>query len=110
MEKTLKKNISYIYIGFPCGSDGKRTCLQCRRPGLDSWVGKIPWKRECLPTPVFLAAESWTEEPGRLQSVGHNESDTTEQLTHTRICIHIAESLCCTPETNTTLSINYTSV
>ena len=71
-------------------------------------VGKIPWKRECLPTPVFLAGESWTEEPGRLQSVGHNESDTTEQLTHTRICIHIAESLCCTPETNTTLSINYT--
>ena len=22
----------------------------------------------------------WTEEPGRLQSVGHKESDTTEQL------------------------------
>ena len=24
----------------------------------------------------------WTEEPGRLQSWGHKESDTTEQLTH----------------------------
>ena len=20
-------------------------CLQCRRPGFDSWVGKIPWRR-----------------------------------------------------------------
>ena len=28
--------------------------LQCRRPWLDSWVGKIPWRRDRLPTPVFL--------------------------------------------------------
>ena len=28
--------------------------LQCRRPQLDSWVGKIPWRRDMLPTPVFL--------------------------------------------------------
>ena len=27
---------------------------QCRRPRLDSWVGKIPWRRDRLPTPVFL--------------------------------------------------------
>ena len=26
-----------------------------------------------------------TEEPGRLQSMGHKESDTTEQITHTHI-------------------------
>ena len=31
---------------------------QCRRPRLDSWVGKIPWRREWLPTPVFLLGES----------------------------------------------------
>ena len=29
-------------------------CLQCRRPGLDSWVGRISWRRDRLPTPVFL--------------------------------------------------------
>ena len=23
-------------------------------PGFDSWVGKTPWRRERLPTPVFL--------------------------------------------------------
>ena len=30
-----------------------------------------PWRREELPTPVFLPGESpWTEEPGGLQSMG----------------------------------------
>ena len=28
--------------------------LQCWRPWLDSWVGKICWRRDGLPTPVFL--------------------------------------------------------
>ena len=26
-------------------------------PGLDPWVGKIPWRRERLPTPVFWPGE-----------------------------------------------------
>ena len=32
----------------------KNLCLQCRRPQFDSWVRKIPWRRDRLPTPVFL--------------------------------------------------------
>ena len=28
--------------------------LQCRRPRFNSWVRKIPWRRDRLPTPVFL--------------------------------------------------------
>ena len=28
--------------------------LQCGRSGFSSWVGKIPWRRDRLPTPVFL--------------------------------------------------------
>ena len=28
--------------------------LQCRRPWFNSWVGKIRWRRDRLPTPVFL--------------------------------------------------------
>ena len=31
--------------------------LQFRRPGFDPWVRKIPWRRECLPTPVFFPGE-----------------------------------------------------
>ena len=28
--------------------------LQCRRPWFNSWVRKFPWRRDRLPTPVFL--------------------------------------------------------
>ena len=31
--------------------------LQCGTPGFDLWVEKIPWRREGLPTPVFMPAE-----------------------------------------------------
>ena len=34
-----------------------KICLQCGRPGFSSWVRKIPWRREWLPTPVFLPGE-----------------------------------------------------
>ena len=51
----------------------------------ETWVRslgwKILWRRAWQPTPVFLPGESpWTEEPGRLQSTGHKESDTIERL------------------------------
>ena len=29
-------------------------CLPCRRPQFHSWVRKIPWRRDRLPTPGFL--------------------------------------------------------
>ena len=38
--------------GFPCGSAGKESA-QRGRPGFHPWVGKIPWRRERPPTPVF---------------------------------------------------------
>ena len=34
-----------------------RTHLQCPKPRFDPWVWKIPWRREWLPTPVFLPWE-----------------------------------------------------
>ena len=54
--------LHYTYLspggGFPSGSDVKRICVQCRRPGFDPWVGKIPWRREWQPTPVLLCGDS----------------------------------------------------
>ena len=48
-----------------------RICLQCRRPGFDPWIGKIPRGRGMAIHSHILA---WripqTEEPGRLQSLG----------------------------------------
>ena len=32
----------------------KKICLQCQRPEFYPWVGKIHWRRDRLPTPVFL--------------------------------------------------------
>jgi len=48
-----------------------RIHLQCERPGFNLWIGKIPWRRAWQHSPVFLPGESlWTEEPGRLKSMG----------------------------------------
>ena len=61
-------------LGLPCGSAGKKICLQYGRPGFDPWVGKIPWRGEKLPAPVF-----WPEEFHGLYSLwGRKEPDMTE--------------------------------
>ena len=47
--------------GFSGGTSGKEPTCQCKRhkrPGFDSWVGKIPWRRAWQPTPVFLSGDS----------------------------------------------------
>ena len=36
----------------------KEPACQCMRHGYDLWVGKIPWRREWQPTPVFLPGKS----------------------------------------------------
>ena len=41
-------------MGFPDSSVGKESYLQCRRSQFDSWVRKILWRRDRLPTLVFL--------------------------------------------------------
>ena len=33
--------------------EGIGICLRCGRPGFDPWIGKIAWRRERLPSPVF---------------------------------------------------------
>ena len=45
--------VSPIMKGFPDGSVGK----ECGRDLFDPWLGKIPWRREWQPTPVFLPGE-----------------------------------------------------
>ena len=46
--------------GVPSGSVVKNP-LQYRRPGFSPWVGKIPWRRKWLPTPVFLPGKSYRQ-------------------------------------------------
>ena len=57
-------------------------CMQCRRPGFSPWVGKIPWRREWQPTPVFLPGESRGQRSlADYGPQGCKELDTTEQQT-----------------------------
>ena len=49
-------------LGFLDDSDSKESSYQCRRLGLDPWVGKTPWRREWLPIPVFLPKEEFHEQ------------------------------------------------
>ena len=63
--------------GSPCRK-------QCRRPGFNLWVGKIPWKREWLPTPVFWPGKSH----GLYSPWGCKESDTTERLSFSLLLLH----------------------
>ena len=59
-----------------------KNLLQCRRPGFDPRVGKIPWRRVWQLTPVFLPGESHRQRSQVGHSPwGHKETDTTEQLT-----------------------------
>ena len=63
-------------VGFPGAFTG-------RRHGFDTWVGKIPWRSEWPPFPVFLPGEFC----GQRGQVGYSpwvaELDTNEWLTHT---------------------------
>ena len=62
-----------ILIPVPCSVG---ICLQCRRPGFNPWIGKIPWRRKRLPTPVFWPGEFH----GLYSPWGHQELDMTEWL------------------------------
>ena len=67
--------------GLPQWLRWQRIGPQCRRPGFDPWVEKIPWEREWLPTLVFLPGEFHIQR--RLAGYcpwGCKQLDTTEQL------------------------------
>ena len=60
----------------------KKTCVPCKKPEFDSWVGKMPWRRKWQPIPVFWLGESH----GQRNMVGYSprgckELERTEQLT-----------------------------
>ena len=66
-------------LGLPWWLTGKESACQAG----DEGVGKIPWRREWLPTPVFLPGEFHGQRSlvGYIQSMG-SESDTTEWLSN----------------------------
>ena len=65
----------------PAKKTKKRIHLQCGRPGFDPWVGKISWRREWIPTPVFLPGKFHGQRSlAGYSPLGRKESDTTKWL------------------------------
>ena len=60
--------IFYWSMGFPHSSVSKESSCNAGDLGFDSWVKKIPWRRKCQPTPVFLPGESY----GQRSPAGHS--------------------------------------
>ena len=66
----------------------KRICPQCRRPRFNSWVGKIPWRREWPLTPVSLLGESHGQRSlAGYSPWGCKELDMTDQLSHSHVSV-----------------------
>ena len=63
-------------MGFPGGSDSKEPACNAGNPGSIPGSVTIPWRREWLPTPVFLTTEFHGQ-----KSLGLQFMDTTEWLT-----------------------------
>ena len=71
----------YTRYGLPRWLSTIEIAYQCRRCRFHPCTGKIPWRRKCQPTPVFLPGKSH----GYRSLVGyspwgHKESDMTEWL------------------------------
>ena len=58
-------------LGFPDTSVGKESTYNAGDPGSISGLGRFPWRREQLPTPVFWPGESHGLSMG-LQKIGHD--------------------------------------
>ena len=73
-------------VGFPSGSDSKESACSVEDRGSIPGVGKIPWRREWQPSPIFLPGKFH----GQRSLVSFSpwsckEWDMTEQLTQTHI-------------------------
>ena len=64
-----------------------------KRHGFEPWVGKIPWRRDWQPPPVFLPGESHGQRgPAGYSPWGRKESGETEHarllpITHRLIVV-----------------------
>ena len=65
--------------GFPGGSDSKESNCSVGRPGFSPCIGKIPWRREWLPTSVYCPREFHGQRSlAGYSPWGHKELDMTK--------------------------------
>ena len=66
-------------MGFPGGSDNNESAFNAGDLGSIPLVGKIPWRREWQPIPIFLPGEIHGQRSGRLHTV-HGVAKSQTQL------------------------------
>ena len=92
-----------ITLGCPGGASGfkkkKKTnknppaVQEMGRYGFNSWVGQIRWRRQWLPTPVFLPGESH----GQRSLVGCTVHSVTKDLDMTEATQHVCTAITLDP-------------
>ena len=72
----------------------KESACKCRRHGFSPWVNKIPWRKTCQPTPIFLPGKSHGQRrlvgysPWGCERVRHDLAAKQQQMP-TCMCIYI---------------------
>ena len=64
--KAVSAYVSQYYWGGAKGPTSQ--CRRCKRREFEPWFGKIPWKK--THSSILAWRIPWTEEPGKLQSIG----------------------------------------
>ena len=91
--ESIKKQRHYFAYKGPFSQSVKRlSTMQETQVQSLGWEDPLEWEM-AIHSSTFVWKIPWTEEPGRLQSMGSLESDTTERL-------HFHFSLSCTGEGN----------
>ena len=76
-------------MGFQGGSDGKESACNGGDLGSIPRLGRFPWRREWLPTPVFRSGEV---SRGAWQATVHGvarSQERTEQFSFSNACLNI---------------------
>ena len=84
-------------LDFPSGTRSKKNLAADAgdtRYRFNPWVGKIPWRRKCHPTPIFLPGKSY----GQRILVGYSpycckELPMTEHSTRGRKLVSIGDAI-----------------
>ena len=66
------------YKGFPSGSVGKESA--CSAGHAETWLQSLHQEemKMAIRSNILAWENTWTQEPGRLESMGHMEMDTAE--------------------------------
>ena len=58
-------------MGFPGGLDGKESACSAGNPGFILGLGRLPGEENATHSNILAWRIPWTEEPGRLHSMGY---------------------------------------